>query len=640
MAAIHTLKIKNFKAFPVEQKILFDGKNILMYGENGSGKSSVYFALYTLLQASIKGKNTDKYFDRTKPENLLNVFTEGTTDDAHIQVSFTDAPATFYTLATGGITPNAAADIAVIDKLNLASDFISHRLLINFYNFRNSNQINLWRVFERDLIPFWQDRVKRNYLIDLYKDIKNNLIFQNTKGKISIRKASTTYLNKIKYFNEELEFLVNQINADASGFYNDNFKKEKENAIEIKLFYQADGDVTRDVGDTKKYWMRYDEVVKQIIIANAPQYYHSGFKDLHEPFIRLAIRENKGTTAAPVWKAIDRPQSYLNEAKLTGIALSIRFAMLVGANRPIVDGRILALDDLLVSLDMSNRDRVIKIILEKFVAANPFKIYIFTHDKSFHNLCKQRITQAGTPTDWLFYEMYADMDKDPRRPYIDTHTDYFEKAEKHLKQFDYSASATAIRQGLENLIFYFLPEHLRYRDNNGKIEARLLGELLAQLQNFLKLYNQKPGIIKDLFVYKDILLNPLSHDNINTPVFRNELDAIIALLPTLKTLTTTMHRELKDPLDNIIVLVDNNAAGHQTTYRIEISDHFRSFILLDGNFYLSKTRCKVLDVTDHLGAVISLNNFYNSIHEAGHRLAKFLGKTYANDQAIFNQLIL
>lgn len=190
MAAIHTLKIKNFKAFPVEQKILFDGKNILMYGENGSGKSSVYFALYTLLQASIQNKNTDKYFDRTKPENLLNVFTEGTTDDAHIQVSFTNAPATFYTLATGGITPNAAADIAVIDRLNLASDFISHRLLINFYNFRNSNQINLWRVFERDLIPYWQDRMRRNYLIDLYKDIKNNLIFQNTKGKSAFAKQA------------------------------------------------------------------------------------------------------------------------------------------------------------------------------------------------------------------------------------------------------------------------------------------------------------------------------------------------------------------------------------------------------------------------------------------------------------------
>lgn len=437
-----------------------------------------------------------------------------------------------------------------------------------------------------------------------------------------------------------MEFLVNQINADASDFYNNNFKKEKENAIEIKLYYQADGDAARDAGDTNKYWMRYDEVVKQIIIANAPQFYHSGFKDLHEPFIRLAIRENKGTEVAPIWKTIDRPQSYLNEAKLTGIALSIRFAMLVGANRPAVDGRILALDDLLVSLDMSNRDRVIKIILEKFIAANPFKIYIFTHDKSFHNLCKQRITQTGNPTSWLFYEMYADMDKDPRRPYIDTHSDYFEKAEKHLKQFDYSAAATAIRQGLENHIFYFLPEHLRYRDNDGKIEARLLGELLAQFQTFLKQYSQSPGLIKDLFVYKDILLNPLSHDNINTPVFRNELDAIIALLPTLKALTTTMHKELKDPLNNIIRLVDNNAAGNQITYRIALSDHLRSFFLLDRQFHLSKSRCKVLDSTDHLGTVLVLNNGYDSISKAGHRLAHFLGKTYSNDQAILNQLVI
>ncbi len=610
-----------------------------MYGENGSGKSSVYFALYTLLQSSIKGKNTDKYFDRTKPENLLNVFTEGATDAAHIQISFADAPTWFYTLATGGLTVAAPAALDVIEKLNLASDFISHRLLINFYNFRNSNQINLWIVFERDMIPYWLDRPKSAYLIDIYKDIRDNLIFQNTKGNLSIRKASTTYLNKIKYFNEELEYLVNQVNADASDFYNDNFRKDKENELHIKLYYQSDVDPLREAADTNKYWMRYEEVVKQVVIANTPQTYNTGFKDLQEPFIRLAIQENKGTATSPIWKAIDRPQSYLNEAKLTGIALSIRFAMLIGTNRPNVDGRILALDDLLVSLDMSNRDRVIKIILDKFVFENPFKIYIFTHDKSFYNLCKQRINQ-GIPADWLFYEMYANSEKQPRRPYIASYADYFEKADKHLIEFDYSAAANAIRQGLENLIFNFLPENLRYKVENNEIKKRTLGELIGQFQNFLRQHNQSLGIIKDLFVYKDLLLNPLSHDNVNTPVFRSELDAIITLLPVLKGLQTTLHKELSDPLNNEIKLVDINSAGHQITYRIALSEHLRSFILLDGNFHFSKSKCKVIDATDGTtGAVSTLNNSYDSISQAARRLAMFLGKTYSDDQAIFNQLV-
>jgi AAA15 family ATPase/GTPase len=62
MKGIHTLKIKNFKAFPVEQTFNFEGKHVLIYGENSSGKSSIYWALYTLLQSSIVGKKTEKYF--------------------------------------------------------------------------------------------------------------------------------------------------------------------------------------------------------------------------------------------------------------------------------------------------------------------------------------------------------------------------------------------------------------------------------------------------------------------------------------------------------------------------------------------------------------------------------------------------
>jgi len=43
MNGIHTLILKNFKAFPEEQKFEFDGKHVLIYGENGPGKSSVYY---------------------------------------------------------------------------------------------------------------------------------------------------------------------------------------------------------------------------------------------------------------------------------------------------------------------------------------------------------------------------------------------------------------------------------------------------------------------------------------------------------------------------------------------------------------------------------------------------------------------
>ncbi len=54
MRKIHQIKIRNFKAFQQEQTFDLKGKNVLAYGNNGSGKSSLFWALYTLTQSSIK----------------------------------------------------------------------------------------------------------------------------------------------------------------------------------------------------------------------------------------------------------------------------------------------------------------------------------------------------------------------------------------------------------------------------------------------------------------------------------------------------------------------------------------------------------------------------------------------------------
>ena len=42
---IKVIEINNYKAFYGKQKINVGGKNLFIYGENGSGKSSLYYAL-------------------------------------------------------------------------------------------------------------------------------------------------------------------------------------------------------------------------------------------------------------------------------------------------------------------------------------------------------------------------------------------------------------------------------------------------------------------------------------------------------------------------------------------------------------------------------------------------------------------
>lgn len=72
---LHRIEITNFKAFR-QFTLVPEGRHLCVYGGNGSGKSSLYWALYTFLQSARKSQGgIKKYFDPT-PENqeqLLNI---------------------------------------------------------------------------------------------------------------------------------------------------------------------------------------------------------------------------------------------------------------------------------------------------------------------------------------------------------------------------------------------------------------------------------------------------------------------------------------------------------------------------------------------------------------------------------------
>ena len=73
---IKNIKLKNYRAFYGEYNIDVDGKNLLIYGENGSGKSSLYYALRDFFEASENQKDINK-----------NIFSD---DESFIELSFFD----------------------------------------------------------------------------------------------------------------------------------------------------------------------------------------------------------------------------------------------------------------------------------------------------------------------------------------------------------------------------------------------------------------------------------------------------------------------------------------------------------------------------------------------------------------------
>lgn len=51
---IQNIEITSYKAFLGTHTINVSGKNLFIYGENGSGKSSLYYALKDFFQASME----------------------------------------------------------------------------------------------------------------------------------------------------------------------------------------------------------------------------------------------------------------------------------------------------------------------------------------------------------------------------------------------------------------------------------------------------------------------------------------------------------------------------------------------------------------------------------------------------------
>ena len=105
---------------------------------------------------------------------------------------------------------------------------------------------------------------------------------------------------------------------------------------------------------------------------------------------RLLITKKFSLTVEFFDKDIREHHRFLNEAKLSAIAISIYFSSIL--LQPESELKILALDDVLIGLDMSNRLPVLDVLDEDFA---DYQIFLTTYDKAWYE-----IVQAAHGTWW------------------------------------------------------------------------------------------------------------------------------------------------------------------------------------------------------------------------------------------------
>ena len=547
MPAINRIHICGFKAFPNDFELQLEGKNLLMYGENGSGKSSIYYALHCMFQAPLKPDAGKKYFDPASEQHLKNL--NNLDVDSKIWIDFDGRHPFIYN----------------IDKEGYQFTLLGgkHPLPAQI---RNSQRINLFPVFIKDILPFCKDDNTGLHIGEMYDEITASII---KKG----RHIHPDYISNIEYFNKAVKKVVEDINIYASDRYNESFKDDGDNELVIRLRYDSNFDKPED--DTNEYWLKYDNIIELVKENGEIKERKSSYKKLNVPFIGLEISEKMPDGNL---RKIVKPHTYFNEAKLTAIALSVRFALL-NIEKP-ADGRFLALDDMLISLDMSNRAKVVDFLLK---ISDKYKIYLFTHDRAFFEHFKERIYFANKSKGvakedgWLFKELYKD-DTPTNNPKDFNSESDIARARKHYKEFDYPAAANYLRKAVEAMVNEVFPPKLS-KQNDGAKHERLRNVLEISFDFFSNIQGFDLADLSRLIANLNLLMNPLSHKSTETNVYKIELKEIFAIIERLSLQVQGLSIEEVLPRKEKVYLYLEEDEHITQKYEIELQQELYKYIV-------------------------------------------------------------
>lgn len=555
---LHRIEITNFKAFR-KFSLKLEGRHLLVYGPNGSGKSSIYQAIYTFFQSARKEHlHISKFFDSSNLENLLNIHEEreATPKPGRIALTFRDSRTNLDTIFPISETDHDTFDKPEILKADLASDFITYRFCFGFSDFKNSQKFNLWPLFEKEILPFCvttssQSETPFDQWVRIKSGDPNPTGSQGLSGTYAYKK----FRGNVERFARILPEMVDTISQRAKKFYDKHFSGDDPSPITLRL------GVTTLPSATGKNQAEFEFIVPEI-----------------ELWIQVGDQ------------IIQRPQSYLNEGKLTQLALSVRFAAsLVNLRKS--DIKLLVLDDLLVSLDMNNRMQVVDILLSE--TFSDYQKIILTHERGFFEEVRRRIGEnhrhwcfrslRGNPKDGIFED-------NEKRP--------IEKAIDYLNGYDLEAAASQLRKAAEDTAERYRRVALGTTPAPGKFHS-LTEDLKAAKKHLL---NQLPLKLKQALkgmpeAHRKKLVSVTDDDIDNDDLSKEEKGRIKKQRGRLKAfLSDESWKALEsvEIIEKVIQMKDRvlNPASHWTEtplYQAEVRkaltliERLEKVLLKDGN---------------------------------------------------------
>ena len=461
---ITEIEIKNFKAFYGTYRInLYNkGKNLLVYGENGSGKSSLYFALKRFLESG--GDSSHRF------ENDQNIFV---TDAGYIKLCLRADERSRKTIYEWSESVRETDDELIVEA-SKTKGFLDYKSLLDtHYLHRESDTVNVFDMLVETLLANTLSTLTNRTLDDDWAAIQPPYPRRNATGKIADLEKQT------EAFNTELTNRLAEIQPIASeilGKFGHN----------VALNFDFPG-------------VQYNRDNKTL--------------DNQELHLKVELFD----------RDIPDHHLFLNEARLSAIAIAIYFSSIL--IQPESRLKILALDDVLIGLDTSNRLPVLDILNEYFP---DHQIFLTTYDKVWYEIAKQRTPDAK----WKYAEFYTSKTDEYEIPVYVEEKAYLEKAKDYFDDNDYKASAIYIRTAFETAIKKFCEKNdlrVKYRENPKKLQSEDFWDPIKQGNPSDCTPFLEQTLINDIELYRSIILNPLSHSYTGPEVKKEISDAIDAV---------------------------------------------------------------------------------------------------------------
>jgi len=621
---LNKIALQNFRAFhSFEDKLKFNNKSVLIYGENGSGKSSIFWALHAFVHYYNNKAKSKAYFTQGDDKSLLNIF--NTTEEGFIKITFDDDAE--YTYDKSGMTTGIQTQLTNLSRVKsfltykdllgldimhsyenelfakkillelLTGDIVlkdavgenlgtqkrlermelllGHPLEITYckniedarsrlsadienLDFLYSVDVGEFKLTDREgdvtgldfyaisqssfeQLKALDDRVKSfisHYDYIFKRDAIRQDFIDNWEGSIS---EIEPYVEGTEAFNEKAEMYrnvdtdsgsaaldtyIDNIETTLSDFedsiYNDNFSTKFDNifsTIDTVEGLYSDWKEVKDAIDAKINNINTNPT-KRINVLLEKLGYDNIDVSISVDYGKTKILDfNVEYNSEPV-----EHHKFLNEAKLSAINLAFYFSAILSYAKP--DIPILVLDDLLISLDMGNRAKVLDLITDQELFQD-YQLFILTHERSFYDMAKSKLSYIQNGK-WINYEMYIDDSSDDEKPYIKKGKTYLERANVEFLAKNYDCASNLLRKACEGHLERLLPQDKKVSNTCEKLQ---LNDLLQNAHN-LATGADKVLLLATLQTYRTSIFNPQSHND-DVEVYKSELKSAIEAVENL-----------------------------------------------------------------------------------------------------------